>query len=134
MPVHTNSIGDFEFLQIEGAPHLRQEQLEIIERAGVDGSGLRKLGRRGRPFELQTTNYEESFETAQSKMQEYKALVGDDPVDLVRMSLEEGTFLVLEVRERALFAIFNAIGGIQDDPGEPVNHEACHIVSWTLLG
>lgn len=134
MPIHTNSIGDFEFLEIQGPPYLRQEQLEIIERLGVSGSGVRKTGERGKPFQVTTTNYEESFETAKNKLDEYKLLVGADPVEFIRNDLSEGTFLVLNVIERDRYAIFNAIGGLQEDEAHPVSHECCHIVTWTLLG
>jgi hypothetical protein len=44
------------------------------------------------------------------------------------MDIEEGEYLVLEVREQQLFPILNSIGGLEG--GE----EACHVVSWTLLG
>ncbi len=128
MPVLTNSIGTYEFLEIQGAPHLRQEQLELIERAGVDGSGVRKLGARGKPFQIRTINYETDFAAAKSKMDNYKALVGADPVELIRQDETEGTFLVLGVIEEQRYAIMNAVGGLVG--GE----ECCHIVNWTMLG
>lgn len=128
MPVHTNTIDNFHFLGMEGAPHLRQEELEIFERPGVDGSGVRKLGARGKPFEVRTTNYVASFTVAKELMDQYKALAGEDPVEWIRQSVSEGTFLVLAVRETARYAIFNALGGF--DGGE----EVCHEVTWVLLG
>lgn len=134
MPVHTNSIGDFQFLEIQGPPYLRQEQVELIERDGVDGSGVRKLGKRGKPFQVTTINYVESYDVAKSKMAEYKDSVADDPVELIRQGTSEGTFTVLGVVERERYAIFNALGGIQEDEQNPVNHECCHVVVWTLLG
>lgn len=129
MPVHTNSIGDFEFLSLEGAFYLRQQQKELIERAGVDGSGARRLGRRGRPFEVLTVNYEESLESAHDKMLQYIELANDDPVTVIQASVDKGTYLVLEVRERVpAYAIFPSLGGLVG--GE----EACHEVVWVLLG
>lgn len=128
MPVHTNSINGFLFLEMQGPPYLRQQQLEIIERPGVDGSGVRRLGKRGKPFQLQTTNYLADFSEAHNAMLAYKDLVGDDPVSLTRRTVSEGTFLVLEVVERNCYAIFNSLGGF--DGGE----EVCHEVIWTLLG
>lgn len=128
MPIHTNSIGDFEFLSMSGAPELRREQVELIERAGVDGTALRKTGQRSRPFEVVTMNYEASFQAAHNKMLQYKSLIGDDPQEWIRHSISEGTWFVVDVKERELYAIFNAIGGLVG--GE----QACHVVSWTLLG
>lgn len=134
MPVHINKIGEFQFLEMEGSPELRKQRLEIIERFGVDGSGVRKTGKRGRPFQIRTMNYEESFESAKAKFDLYKLLIGDDHQEWIRQSVSEGTFLVLDVVEQDRYAIFNSIGGIQDDPDHPVNHECCHVVVWTLLG
>lgn len=128
MPVHTNSIGAYSFLDIEGAPILRQQQLEIIERAGVTGSGVRRLGSRGKVFELVTTNYVASFTTAKTNMDLYKAMVGTNPVTLIRQSVNEGTFIVMAVKERDRYAIFNAIGGFSG--GE----QCCQHVIWSLLG
>lgn len=128
MPVHTNSIGEYQFLQMDGSIYLRQQQLELIERDGVNGTGVRKLGLRGKPFQLVTTNYEETFATAHTKMLAYKLLVGDDPVTLTYKSIDKGTFLVLGVVESDCFAIFNSIGGLVG--GE----ECCQIVTWMLLG
>lgn len=134
MPVHTNSIGGYRFLELQGVPYLRQEQLELVERDGVDGTGVRKLGKRGKPFQFVSVNYEESFATAAAKMLEYIDLVGLGPVDIVRNSIEEGGFVVLSVVERERYAIFSQLGGIQEDEDHPVNLECCHIVAWTLLG
>lgn len=128
MPFHTNKIGDFQFLDIQGAPYLRQQDLELIERHGVDGTGVRKRGRRGKPFQLETLVYVEDFETASELMAQYALLVGDDPVTLMRQSVDEGTFLVLGVVERQRYAIFQSLGGF--DGGE----QCCLIASWVLLG
>jgi hypothetical protein len=133
MPVHTNSIGDFSFLEMRGSPFLRQQDLEIIERDGVNGSGVRRLGLRGKPFQLETTNYLHDFATALAAMDAYKEAVGDDPVPLIRHSENEGNFIVLGVAERDCYAIFSAIGGIVS-VDNPLPHEVCQIVSWTLLG
>ncbi len=128
MPVLTNSIGEFEFLQMDGTPFYPQERLELIERAGVDGVGVRRLGEAGKPFEITTTNYEVSYATARSKMELYKWMVGDGPVELVRHSVAEGYFVVLGVAESQRFPIFNSIGGLYG------NEEICHVVTWTLVG
>lgn len=128
MPAYINKIGDFQFLDMEGAFHLRQQQVELIERHGIDGTGLRRQGERGKPFEVVTTNYEADFDAAEDKMDEYLGLVGSDPVNVIRFSETEGDFFVLEVRERQPpFGILNALGGLAG--GET----CCHIVSWTLL-
>lgn len=129
MPVHVNKIGEFQFLQMAGPPYLRQEQVELIERPGVDGSGLRRLGQRGKPFQVVTTNYVESLAEAKAQMDLYKAEVADDtPLELIRHSVSEGTFFVLAVVEQYKGAIFNSLGGFDG------NEECLHVVTWTLLG
>lgn len=134
MPAYTNSIGAYQFLAMDGAFHLRQQQLELIERHGIDGTGLRRLGIRGKPFEVVTINYEVDFDTAEDKMDEYRELVGSDPVNVIRFSETEGDYFVLQVREQqAPAAILNSIGGIQPDPDNPVSLTCYHVVSWTLL-
>jgi hypothetical protein len=129
MPFHQNSIGSFQFLSMDGAVYPRQQQKELIERSGVGGTGARKLGIRGRPFELLTTNYEQSLIAAEGKLQEYADLCDEDvPIAVVKNGVPEGSFILLEVRERARFAIFNAVGGFEG--GEECQHE----VIWTMVG
>jgi hypothetical protein len=129
MPVHSNSIGDFEFLSMEGQVFYRQQEIEVIDRPGVTGSGARRLGRRGKPFTVLTMNYEANLLAAEAKMQMYIEMKDtEDLVGLVRHDVPEGFFLVLEVREQSRYAITNSIGGLVG--GE----ECCHEVAWTLLG
>lgn len=129
MPIHTNSIGGFEFLSMEGQVFYRQQDIERIERLGVSGSGARRLGERGKPFDVLTMNYEADEQAAADKFQEYVDLKNDsDLVGVVRHDVPEGFFLILEVREQGRYAIMNAVGGFTG--GE----ECCHEVVWTLLG
>lgn len=129
MPVHHNSIGSFEFISMEGAVYPRQQQKELLERAGVDGTGARKTGLRGKPFQLLTVNYEASLQAAADKLEQYADLCDEDvQIALVKHDVPEGFFMVLEVVERERYAIFNSLGGLAG--GE----ECCHEVIWTLLG
>jgi hypothetical protein len=134
MPVHTNKISDFEFLGMEGTIYSSQQQKELLVRPGVDGTGARKLGKLGKPFQIVTTNYEVDFFEAANKMEQYIDLCDSDPVLLMRYDVPYGNFIVLEVVEAVPpYAIFPSIGGIQPDPGNPVALECCHIVVWTLV-
>jgi hypothetical protein len=111
MPVQTNSIGDFTFIDLVGTIYLRQESLEVIERPGVVGTGFRKLAARGKPFELVSINYVWDFATARTALIAYNALVGEDPVAVIRNSINYGTFVVLNVTEaEPPFAVYNVIG------------------------
>jgi hypothetical protein len=118
----------FQFLEMTGQIAYRQQGLEIIERFGVNGSGVRKTGKRGRPFEIITLNYELSFADARDKLIEYKTFVGDDPVKLMKWGVDSGRFLVLSVEEKDCHAILNPLGGLYGD------EQCCQVVSWTFLG
>ena len=53
-----NQLGTFLFVEFRnaaggsGSPELMQEMGEIIQRPGVNGSGVRKFGVKGEPFQM----------------------------------------------------------------------------------
>jgi hypothetical protein len=130
MPVHTNSIGSFDFIAMEGTVFLRQQELEIIKRPGVNGVGARRLGEQGKPFDIVTVNYEATLQAAANKLDDYIALKNaSNLVALVYHDIPYGFFLLLEVKEaKPPYAIMSAIGGFTG--GE----QACHEVTWTFIG
>lgn len=127
MPIHVNSIGAFTFFDLVGTIYPRQEQLEIIERPGVDGSGARRSGARGKPFVLVSVAYYTDWTDYHMSLYEYKDLVGQDPQTLTRNDEDYGTFLVLEVTEvQPPQAVMNVAG----DPTKQVRG----VTRWTMLG
>ena len=100
MPVHVNKIGAYTFIDIRGPFDLRQEQIELFARPGFDGVIARKTGNRGKPFTITTISYATDFVAAQTAINTFHAnLVGADPVEIIRFSQNEGTFLILSVNE-----------------------------------
>lgn len=128
MPVHTNKIGAFYFNDIIGEIALRQEQVEVFERKGTDGVGLRTTGKRGRTFQLQTVNFVATYEYAKLAMVSYKALIGGPPQPIIRYTVSFGTFAVLDVVEVSAKAVLNTLGGMN-----PPN-EVRQVCQWTLIG
>lgn len=130
MPVHVNKLSpsagtEFFFIDIQGSPDLRGEQVELFARPGYDGVVARKTGSRGDPFTIRTVAYWPSFIAARTALQTYKAAIGTDPWELWKYSISYGTFLILKVREIECRAMVNCTL-----PGYSVRtvHE------WELLG
>ena len=123
-----NSIDAKQFASLTGPIFYQQQQVEVIERPGVTGSGLRRLGVRGKPFTLTSKTYCDDFADAADFVDEYNDLVGEDPVVLIRNGVGHGNYLVLEVQEVETIPVLNATGNV------PVGATACLICSWKLLG
>jgi hypothetical protein len=127
VPILVNSIGSAVFFDLIGTIYLRQEQIEVIERPGVDGSGARKSGARGKPFQLLAVSYHDSWSAFHTAMTAFKAYPGTDPQTLTRNGESYGSFLVLDVMEaRPPQAVLNVAGS----PSSQVRAET----AWTLLG
>lgn len=124
----TNSIGAYQFASIRGAIFKPQEQLEILTRPGVNGNGLRRLGRRGKPFELVTVAFYADLTAAKTALEDYQTLPGSVALTLTRSGVDHGDYNVLEVQEVDTFAVTTPCGNA--DP----TATACMILKWTLLG
>lgn len=72
----TNSIGVYEFAAIQGVPGILTDSVEVIERANVDGTALRGLGRRGQQFTVRTIDDQATLSDCRTQLQAYEALVG----------------------------------------------------------
>jgi hypothetical protein len=90
------------------------------------GTGLRKLGQRGVPFELVSVQFHATFAAARAAMQSYDDAPGTAAVALVRNGENHGNFFVLRVVERITQAVFNPTGNA--NPAHTVRQE----VVWTL--
>lgn len=121
-----NEIGLFSFISLEGSIEAVREQVELVRRPGVNGVGIWKTGRRGRPFTLR------SFVDAPTKLiarelyadenQGYVSLIGKDPVllawsDLNISGQESVLVAVLDVRQVDCFSIASGRGGLNANPG-----------------
>lgn len=128
MAYPTNSIGVYNFADLVGPIERRQEQIEIFNRFGVDGSGLRKTGARGEPFTLKGVAFVADFTAAKALFDLYLALPGSAAQTVIRNSINHGDYYVLKVEEVSTEQVLNPTGNVV--PGS-----TCRLTtSWKLLG
>lgn len=125
MPVHLNSIDGLPFVDMQGNIEPRGEQLELFMRPGYNGHIARKTGVRGTPFRVRTVNYVSTLAYCKTVLEEFKLLIGVDPVEVYQYSVYRGTFLVLNVRQVEVKAMVNCTLG---------NYQARLVCDWELLG
>ena len=111
-----NSIGEFQFIALQGHPIPPREQPEVISRGGVDGVGVWRTGKRGEPFELVSQVDVASMDGARRLFKQYVDTIAQDPVVLVQdnydYSAEGWKVVVLDVQQRQRHAIISAVGGL----------------------
>jgi hypothetical protein len=111
-----NSIGSEQFLEIVGMPDLAKMRLDLVERPGVDGTGIWETGTRGKPFTLLTRVDAEDLRAAIETFARYCKFPEQDSVDLMVQDvsfLTYGfTFQVLDVRPREICELANSSGGL----------------------
>lgn len=108
-----NQIGPFPFLDLVGGVVLPQESAEVLERPGVDGVGLKFLGRRGRPFTLHSRVDAQSLEDAHVAGRNYQQLVNNGilysvaqhDVDYTNFGVEFAVLAVENLRIRAAWIL-----------------------------
>jgi hypothetical protein len=115
-----NSIGTFAFNTLatagrSGSPELLREETEPVNRPGTDGTGVRLLGRKGKPFQMTSSvdvlsHFDGIFLTTL-----YKNLVGAPPQELVWAGINYVAYgvvyVVLEVGDFQVIRVRNHIGG-----------------------
>lgn len=114
------SIGDFEFVAIDGYWSPTAEVVSIDQRGGVDGTEVTAHGSKGRPFQLLTKVDQPTYAVALGTIDNYQALIYTDPVALVlngrsSESIGDNGFkvAVLDVSVQACFALApGAMGGL----------------------
>ena len=112
MPIHLNSVGSYEFLDLVGTIGGRQERVELFERPGVEGHGARLNKVAGVPFTLVGTRYVEDFDSAAAEYTELLDMVGT-VVEVKRNTTSFGDYLILGVTEaQPPQAVYQVIGGV----------------------
>jgi hypothetical protein len=123
----TNSIGAYDFVSISGKIFYRQQQIEVFNRPGVTGSGLRRLGERGQPFELTTKQFHADFAAAKTAIGLYLALIGGTLPSLTRHGVDHGDYAVLTVTDLTE-PVLNPTGNATS------SHTVMQTCVWKLLG
>lgn len=75
-----NSIGDFNFISLEGAVDAPGQMIAIDSRPGVAGMEFTLLARKGQPFVMMSTVDMDSIFWADSELSAYKGLIDEGPV------------------------------------------------------
>lgn len=96
-----NSIGEFQFIALQGLVPTIAEEVSVLVRPGVAGVGLLRTGRRSPPFRLTSQVDVATFADTRTTLAAYRALMGADPVALV---WEE---LLISETEEVLVAVLN---------------------------
>ena len=108
-----DSIGDESFVLLSGQIDDPSDQVEVIQRPGVDGVAFRLMGNHPSPFELVSLEDFSSLSGARDAMIAYKALKGGDPVDLVWQDVTpDDQVKVIDVVQHELRAATCIIGGV----------------------
>ena len=112
----TYSIESLQFIAIQGWWIPPQEQLQIEQRAGVDGVELTQKGLHSEPFTLRSQVDATDYAAAVAALDTYVALVDDDPVIVVlgdESSADHGfNCQVLRVRAVDIRKISGSLGGL----------------------
>lgn len=134
----SNSIGEFPFVILtnpvgrNGAPLLTREENEIIQRPGVHGTGIRRLGVKGVTFQMISMRDSLSFLAAGQEYRSYTLLTGDDVAQsIIWKGVDYDGFgvrySVLDVSDPDITPIRNNVGGLLGSLAT-----AKLTVTWTL--
>lgn len=100
--------GTFTFPLLVGLPSVPETVAEVLQRRGVDGSGVRIISVAPEPFMLQTTGYMASYSAAKDAIADYQSMVGKPyGVKLTKDSVDWGHFDVLSVKEAEPLHVVN---------------------------
>jgi hypothetical protein len=128
MPLLTNQIGAYTFDSMEGNFQPVRERVEVVQRGGVDGTEVRRLGSSGRPFQIITKRFESTTATARTAFDNYKGLIGQNPVAITHHGVAySGTWAVLDVVNMGIAPRSSVVGSIVASP------TVILIASWTLI-
>jgi hypothetical protein len=91
---------NYLFTDLQGVIAASNEQLEVIERFGIDSHGIRKTGKRGRPFQMLSIEYfAGDASTVFAQINLYRALIGAaHGVKLVQNDLALWAYDVLDAQ------------------------------------
>lgn len=135
----TNRINNFYFLSLQQpggngtVPELLRQDLKIIQRPGTSGTGIKRQGVKGEPFQLESVVDVSTLVDAENLRFLYIALQnGDQKIDLVLNDIDYGSFhgvrfVVLQVGNISIRRMAAAVGGLSTPSNYVVR------ASWTLI-
>lgn len=107
------SIGGRSVISVGGAMNLGTgENLEHITRPHVDGVAYRKVGKRGKPFNLQTVVDLGSGVACKTELEVYKDLQGTLVTVQDDVGVQFTNLAVLEVQRVSVVQVISPVGGV----------------------
>lgn len=133
-----NSLGNFSFISFtnprtpRGSPHHVVMDNQILQRDGVNGAAVRRMGVKGFEFEMVSGVDALDFGTAEDLFASYTLLTQAGLQNIIWRNIDfsffYGTgFIVVSVTEPSVTPISVAVGGLNSDP------KAFLRARWTLL-
>lgn len=111
-----NQLGPYRFLTFKGFPPEYLQQIELVQRPGVEGVALWKTGWRGRPMSLQMTTDSRDYATAIADSVTLLQLTDQPPQQLVYNDVYmlnfNLLFQVLDFKVQRCRGIRTAVGGL----------------------
>jgi len=104
------SIGGYEFVEMVGPVGMPHERVQLLERPGVSGVGLRLLGRGCEPFVVATTTDLSTAGAANTAMVNYRALVGSSVTVVDTHARSFANVFVLAVMEVGVEKMLTPVG------------------------
>ena len=122
MALPVNTIGSETFRIMRGQIGSYQNQIEIIERPGLNGAIVRRMAKRGDPFTLETWVDTATIVSGRSNFNDYETLMAGDPQVLVwndyniftQDALKIAILGVTLVSLNAAFNIVNPVNAVVD--------------------
>lgn len=134
----SNILGSFSFVDLvslagpNGAPALPREVNEIIQRAGVNGTGVRRMGIKADPFQMASIRDSLSVSDGIETTKNYVQLTKDPAQSMVWRGFDYESiglrFIVLDVGELDVQPVRNKVGGLEGTDAEAAIIRAI----WTL--
>ena len=135
MAIH--SIGPFNFITLDGGgpggpPQIARERSMLVQRPGVNGTGVIQLGTKGRPFQMRSVVDTTSVAAGHDLQALYAAACNDALYAIISNGVNYATayntwYVVLDVEPLGVRRIGASVGGLS------VPSFAVVLAGWTLL-
>lgn len=134
-----NFLGEFPFVTfnntvgLSGAPLLLRQENEIIQRPGVNGTGIRRTGVKGVTFQMVSTRDNSNQALAAQEYNLYTVLTQEDAQPIRFKGLDYDSFgvlyVVVDVSDPLIMPLRNKVGGLLGTQESAVKLT----VTWTLV-
>ena len=134
MAFTVNKIDNLDFITLEGAIVPPYQRSELLQRPGLDGTQITRIGSKGEPFELISTVDAKTVAHASQLYDSYLAKVVNQLYDVEQHSVKTSTRMpafkcaVLEVKELEKRAIETPVGNTFNPPSK-----ALLVCRWVLI-